>query len=479
MQVRERLCYTPGAIKDAVQQTGAHQLVLGLCSDHYPELEIQAHARKAGINPLGIQAIDLGSYCIRASSPSAKAELMLAAAVARARAFPGSRPENLKAVLPSLDQKVSRRALFSLLPITYVSVPTVNRARCAAGTGCDQCVRVCPHDAVRSGDSLVQIDRARCQSCGLCVTACPWRALELPGWSAEEMEAQVNVLLASEGDVRERTLLFICKGAPAPDGEGFLPVTVPCLGMVPVAGVLWALARGFGTIAFSSCSKGCPNDPSGVVRGRVDYCQQLLRLLGESPDRVRLLDPDDGPSPAPAPTPPALAASKPTGPVSLFGRGAAARAVTAMAGCHSANSVAFDHEYSPLGLVRVDSQACTSCGNCAGGCPTRALSYERRGENVALVYDAALCTGCGRCLSLCPEKNADAIAVTRTTDVSRLSKGPEVLLQDAEVRCKHCGAPFASRRTMEHLAAVLGADYGAAIMAPLCTDCKGLPAARA
>ena len=46
---------------------------------------------------------------------------------------------------------------------------------------CENCVAVCPFDAVSVQDDRIQVDPQRCQSCKLCVQGCPVEALTLSG----------------------------------------------------------------------------------------------------------------------------------------------------------------------------------------------------------------------------------------------------------------------------------------------------------
>jgi dissimilatory sulfite reductase (desulfoviridin) alpha/beta subunit len=50
-------------------------------------------------------------------------------------------------------------------------------------TGCGECARACPDDAVEVEDDLARIDRERCIGCGLCVRACPTGAIDSEGVS--------------------------------------------------------------------------------------------------------------------------------------------------------------------------------------------------------------------------------------------------------------------------------------------------------
>jgi len=50
------------------------------------------------------------------------------------------------------------------------------------------------------------------------------------------------------------------------------------------------------------------------------------------------------------------------------------------------------------------SDACVSCGSCAGECPSEAIS-EQGGQ---YQIDAAKCTDCGACVSACPTEAISA-----------------------------------------------------------------------
>jgi len=49
-------------------------------------------------------------------------------------------------------------------------------------------------------------------------------------------------------------------------------------------------------------------------------------------------------------------------------------------------------------MAYVINDDCISCGACAAGCPTEAIS-EGEGK---YVIDAALCINCGACADVCP-----------------------------------------------------------------------------
>ncbi|MFQ5880261.1 MAG: 4Fe-4S dicluster domain-containing protein, partial [Dehalococcoidia bacterium] len=252
---------------------------------------------------------------------------------------------------------------------------------------------------------------------------------------------------------------------------------IPCTAAVPVAAILQALARGATAVGLSPCSDSCPTGQDDAVRGRVDYCRELLRLLGDSPQRVQLLGLDGGRL-EPAPQLPPLPGEAPQGSIDLFGRGTAAEAVVALASRYGAKELSLEHAGSPLGIVRVDPQACTGCGGCAVACPTSALSYRQIGDGVALAFDPRLCTSCGQCVAFCPETAAGAIAVTPATDLGRLRGETEIAFQDRQARCQRCGGPIATLRVLERIASILGDAYNPQLMERLCAECRGTPPPR-
>ncbi len=476
IRIASDLCRRPAAIGDCLEEGDASRLVLGWCSYSYSKFEVQGQMRRAGLDPLGVQVVPLAGTTAgeKPGIPSERrAALLLRAAIERARAFRPSRPENSRAVLLALDQPVSRRSLLTLPPVFYEAAPTINGEACTAADGCDQCVRTCPNDALRKDGASILVDRSRCRTCGVCVEACPQRAVELPGWSAEEIEAQVFALLEGATAPGSTEVAFVCEKATAAPDARSVPVPVPCLSMVPAAAMLHTLARGASAIAMYGCGADCRNGLAEKVEGRVDYCQELLRSLGEPAQRIGVVSTtDDARSqPAPSPSPAPATASENGG--RFFGKGTAAREVRELAGHYGITELVLQHPSSPLGLVDVNPDTCTACGACAVVCPTGALEYETNRGQSSLSFDASLCIACNDCQALCPERSRGAIACRAVTDLSRIAEGRQVIFRDDSVHCERCGSPFATRRMLDRLAEMLGDETGPEPVSRLCSDCRG------
>jgi electron transfer flavoprotein alpha subunit len=94
--------------------------------------------------------------------------------------------------------------------------------------GCEQCVAVCPVDAITMDDSgIAVIDVEKCTGCGKCVAVCPGDAIEMSGEEAAQAEATAGVTaekaapevkeIAPEGGAPE-VWIFVehTDGEPAP-----------------------------------------------------------------------------------------------------------------------------------------------------------------------------------------------------------------------------------------------------------------------
>ncbi len=468
---------------------GAARLVLGVCSVSGDRRALEAQAMRLGLDPFAIEVVALGAYCaLPHPRPEAnlKATLLLEAAVAKAQASQASRPENAKPLL-SWDGQVSRRSLFTLPPIRYEVVPSIREAACAAGQGCRVCAQVCPHAALRpSDDGRMTLTKAQCTGCGACVSACPREAFDFPGASLPQIEAQIAVLLdPALSALNPRGILFVCsKGAPALQGlvrqglscpAGWLPVEVPCLGMVTPAWVLECLNHGAAAVGLLPCRhEECRFGQREVMEGRVDYSRELLRVVGGAPESVRFLDPTDPVALARALAclPAAEARDRAEHPraVPRFAPRKTARTVLGVAKRYGASlDHSLAHSHSPLGVVELE-EGCTGCGACAIACPAGALALEREGEGIALSFDARLCIGCGECVPLCPER---VVRVRKVTDLRRLSEGTRALYRDREVRCEKCGAAVAPHAMLERIRARLGTDPAMAVITRYCPACRG------
>jgi heterodisulfide reductase subunit A len=81
-------------------------------------------------------------------------------------------------------------------------IATVDAARC---DGCGSCYVACPFDALEpvlvgaqgadTGMEIAAVKRGVCKGCGACVPACPSRAIDLLGYTDEQIRATIDALL--------------------------------------------------------------------------------------------------------------------------------------------------------------------------------------------------------------------------------------------------------------------------------------------
>lgn len=477
----------PTEIARLLETSHSERLVLGLGPGEQAVAEIQTQVRKAGLDPLGVVLLTHAALVAPEPVVTERAKLLLAAAVARARAFAGSRPDHLKG---GFSVAVSRRALFKLAVREYRAVPAPLPERCVAAQGCRVCVDSCPRDAIRLRDGRIELSKSACESCGLCVSACPSEALTFPGHSLAELDAQITTLLdPTLADLEPRGILFVCRqSAPALDASlernsrspaGWLPVSVPCAGAVSPGLMLYCLALGAAEVGVVGCRDQCRVSQGLVVAERVGFCQELLRMIGGEPERVTLCPTgsDDASAwalPAPTDVPPAR---------HLDGSAARDRRYAASAIVHLAEAfggredVTLAGAPSPFGIIDLDAGGCTACEACTSVCPTGALAADRQADAVSITFDTAICTACGVCIPRCPEVDRGVLRLERAVDLGRLRAGRTVLYRDQAPRCIGCGAPVAPSGMMARLAELLGDQYAA--LAPTitryCLDCRGTP----
>ncbi len=475
------LCSRLREIRSRVAEARPERLILGLCSDDNPVAEIQAHARRGGIDPLGVQVIDISPVADGAgelASPLPRLMALMSGALARAAAFGGSSAANSRAVFIPGDQKVSRRSMFTLPPISYLTAPTIDLDACRAADGCDLCAAACPHGAIGASGGVITVDRRACQSCGICVAACPQRAVEFPGFSAEEIEADLASALERSPASGEARVEFVCQKSHATKRssgkDGYIPIKVACAGMVPVSAMLRAISGGATEVSVASCGRECGNGAARVISSRVDYCRALLRQMGDDPERVRLNPDPEAPAPAPAESPPSVASGRD---VRAYGAGMAAQVVLELgdvARSRGVEGLRISHEGSPLALVAIDQAACTVCGTCAKACPTGALRFDESDIRSILSFEPGLCTGCRKCVEQCPEKAQSAIRVSPVTDLAAIGAGQVEAAAADSLLCEECGVCVTSVAVIERLQEMLGDEFDARRIARLCNQCRSV-----
>ena len=154
----------------------------------------------------------------------------------------------------------------------------VNERTC---TGCEQCVRDCPYDAIEMvtrsdgrASLVASVKTELCTSCGVCIGSCPPMAIGPGGITARDQLAEVRAFVAAESLTDRDVVIVGCAwSAAAAEAErhGARLLSVPCVGAMHTSTVEHLLRGGAGGVLVV----GCP-EHDGRTREGVTWTDERL-----------------------------------------------------------------------------------------------------------------------------------------------------------------------------------------------------------
>lgn len=189
--------------------------------------------------------------------------------------------------------KILSRPEISLEPLAAV----VDYEKC---NYCQRCVPVCPYNAIsgvlKKSLNLVQ---AMCMGCGGCASECTLDAIKMPGFTDEQIIAQIDAALSERAG--EKILVFACNWCSyaGADQAGIAKIQYApscriirtmCSARVSQKLVMYAFQLGAGTVLVTGCHIGDCHyiNANKQTEKRVERWRRTLQIRGINPERLQL-----------------------------------------------------------------------------------------------------------------------------------------------------------------------------------------------
>ena len=330
---------------------------------------------------------------------------------------------------------------------------------------CSKCEEVCPTVAIVKDDKTKHLEFSQidCHGCGGCVSVCPSGAIDYTPTSRDSIFEMANLyeerhplIIPQKMDIENLEISLKENVLPfAIEGEKFLDETT-LLTMIQIAGsqlVFYTdfISKGSGDairIVNDIFQKKYSKDAIIVAMNKdeLDAALQEVSFIENSHFNFN----QDG----------------------LKKREVFSHRLQKIVGDEELGEVKTG-EHVHYGLVNVNQDKCTLCLVCVGACNVDALQADASDNTLRL--NPSLCTSCGYCEVSCPE--TDCLTIER--DVIKLTPTwfkESILAQDELFACVECGKEFATKKSIEKIASIMGPLFAVDPVKEkslyCCADCK-------
>lgn len=335
--------------------------------------------------------------------------------------------------MPSLNRVVDTLTQMSDPTPEFDAGVCLNERHHHAGR-CTVCADVCPLSAITMQVGP-QIDPAICQSCGVCVAACPTGALR-------GRRSEIDLWREARRAAQNGSAALVCKAVGA--GQ-FAATRIPCFGaLAPEFYIALAAVGLYEAQLYTADCAQCPLQGC-LEQGQhaVEAARHVLDQMGRAIDIVLRRD-------APPPAETARSGMSRRGFLRTFLKPSedAAAAEDALdelgaAGISWRRALLLDAllrtaippdaelptEPGSWGTLRVN-ETCIGCKMCAQFCPTGALAAtDDAQETVTIWFSAARCTACGLCVRACFRRSIEPV---ERVALRALAEGGFVALRQAQ-----------------------------------------------
>ncbi|MCL7389200.1 MAG: FAD-dependent oxidoreductase [Thaumarchaeota archaeon] len=176
-------------------------------------------------------------------------------------------------------------------------VPRINYDKC---TYCQRCAQVCTFSALRGElRKSLELISALCQGCGNCAAECMVGAIEAPGFTDEQIIAQIDAAL--EDRPNEKAIVFTCNWCSyaGADQAGIEKLQYPpssrvirtmCSARISQKLILRAFEKGAAVVAVTGCwPQDCHYNYANLnTERRVKQVKKILEARGINPERLIL-----------------------------------------------------------------------------------------------------------------------------------------------------------------------------------------------
>jgi heterodisulfide reductase subunit A len=167
-------------------------------------------------------------------------------------------------------------------------------------TFCARCIPVCPYSAIRGElRKSLEVIQAMCMGCGGCASECAVDAIEMPGFTDEQILAQIDASTAE--NPQEKVIVFACNWCSyaGADQAGISKIQYPpssriirtmCSARLSQKMVFYALGKGAGAVLVTGCHPGdCHYINANLnTQRRFERWRKTVETRGIDPRRLQL-----------------------------------------------------------------------------------------------------------------------------------------------------------------------------------------------